>query len=231
MKILGLIGGISWLSTQDYYKYINEGVNNKLGEMNFPRLIIHSMNYGEIKKNNDTNDWDANFKLLYAACENMKAGGAEGIVLCANTMHLLADRLEENLQLPIIHIATATANEIKKLNLKKVALLGTKFTMERDFFTNKLKDRQIEALIPEDADREFIHWTIFEELGRNIINPESKARYISIIQKLIAQGAEGVILGCTEIPLLIKQEDVTIPAFDTTKIHSEAAVNFITEKL
>jgi aspartate racemase len=229
MKTLGLIGGISWVSTQDYYKYINEGVNKKLGGMNFARLIIHSMNYGEIKKNNDANDWDATFKLLHEAGENMKAGGAKAIVLCANTMHLLADRLEEKLNLPVIHVATATANEIKKLNLKKVALLGTKFTMERDFFTNKLKDQEIESIIPGDEDRKFIHYTIFEELGRGIINQETKQKYISIIQKLISQGAQGVILGCTEIPLLIKQEDVEIPVFDTTWIHSEAAIKFIVE--
>lgn len=229
MKIIGLIGGISWLSTQDYYRYINEGVNEKLGGMNFARLIMHSMNYGEIKKNNDANDWDANFKLLSEACENMKAGGAQGIVLCANTMHLLAERIEEKIKLPVIHIATATAETISKQGLNKVALLGTKFTMERTFFTGKLKEKNIEAIIPGDDDRGFIHHTIFEELGRGIISPQSKARYISIINKLVEQGAQGAILGCTEIPLLIKDGDVNVPVFDTTKIHSDAAVKFMTE--
>lgn len=229
MKILGLVGGISWVSTQDYYRYINEGVNEKLGDMNFARLIMHSMNYGEIKKNNDAGDWDATFKLLADACENMKAGGAKGIVLCANTMHLLADRLEEKIQLPVIHIATATAEAIAAKGLNKVALLGTKFTMERTFFTDKLKAKNIEAIIPGDADREFIHWTIFEELGRGIISAETKARYISIIEKLVEQGAQGAILGCTEIPLLIKEGDVSVPAFDTTKIHADAAVKFMVE--
>lgn len=229
MKILGLIGGISWVSTQDYYRYINEGVNKKLGDMNFARLIMHSMNYGEIRKNNDADDWDATFKLLADACENMKAGGAKGIVLCANTMHLLADRLEEKIQLPVIHIATATAEAIAAKGLNKVALLGTKFTMERTFFTEKLKAKNIEAIIPGDADRDFIHWTIFEELGRDIISPETKARYISIIEKLVEQGAQGAILGCTEIPLLIKEGDVSVPTFDTTKIHADAAVKFMTE--
>jgi aspartate racemase len=227
MKIIGLIGGISWVSTQDYYRYINEGVNKTLGDMNFARLIMHSMNYGEIKKNNDAGDWDATFKLLADACENMKAGGAKGILLCANTMHLLADRLEEKIQLPVIHIATATAEAIAEKGLKKVALLGTKFTMERTFFTDKLKEKNIEAIIPDDADRDFIHWTIFEELGRDIISPETKARYISIINKLVAQGAQGAILGCTEIPLLIKEGDVSVPVFNTAKIHSDAAVKFI----
>lgn len=226
MKILGLIGGISWVSTQDYYKYINEGINAQLGDVNFARLIIHSMNYAEIKKNNDADDWDANFDLIYPACENMKAGGAQAIVLCANTMHLLADRVEAQLQLPVIHIATATANAIKQQQLKKVALLGTKFTMLRNFFTDKLKAQGIEAIVPDEADREFIHYTIFEELGRGIISAETKSRYISIIEQLISRGAEGIILGCTEIPLLINPEDVSVPTFDTTKIHSEAAVKF-----
>lgn len=226
MKILGLIGGISWVSTMDYYKAINEGINEKLGGLNFSTCIIYSFNYAEIKKNNDANDWDSTFKMISEACENLKLSGAEAIVLCANTMHLIADKVEEKVGLPLIHIATATAAEIKKKNLKKVGLLGTKFTMERDFFTNKLKDQNIEAIIPDADDREFIHYTIFEELGRGVIKEESKQRYISIINKLKDKGAEGIILGCTEIPLLINQKDVTIPVFDTTLIHSKAAVEF-----
>ncbi|MBL7911877.1 MAG: aspartate/glutamate racemase family protein [Bacteroidia bacterium] len=226
MRILGLIGGISWVSTIDYYKAINEGVNEKLGGLNFSTCIIYSFNYAEIKKNNDNNDWDSTFKMIAEASENLKRSGAQAIVLCANTMHLIADRVEEKVGLPLIHIATATAAEIKKQNLKKVALLGTKFTMELDFFTSKLKAQNIEAIIPDEADREFIHYTIFEELGRGLIIEESKQRYISIINKLKDQGAEGVILGCTEIPLLIKKNDVTIPIFDTALIHSKAAVEF-----
>jgi aspartate racemase len=226
MKILGLIGGISWISTQDYYKYINEGVNEKLGGMNFSRLIMHSMNYADIKKNNDSGDFEATYGLLLAACENMKAGGAEGIILCANTMHLFAERLEEKLKLPVIHVAKATAEAIENKKLKKVLLLGTKFTMEMDFFKDKLKAKNIEAIIPDEASREFIHKSIFDELGKGIILPATKEKYISIIRESIAQGAEGVILGCTEIPLLIKQQDLDIPVFDTTKIHSDAAVKF-----
>ncbi len=226
MRKLGLIGGISWVSTIDYYKAINEGINEKLGGLNFSTCIIYSFNYAEIKKNNDNNDWDSTFKMLSEACEHLKNSGAEAIVLCANTMHMIADRIEAKVGLPLIHIATATATEIKKQNLNKVALLGTKFTMERDFFTSKLKDQNIEAIIPDEEDREFIHYTIFEELGRGLIIEESKQRYISIIHKLKAKGAQGVILGCTEIPLLIKAGDVSIPIFDTALIHSKAAVDF-----
>ncbi len=226
MKILGLIGGISWVSTIDYYKAINEGINERLGGLNFSTCIIYSFNYSDIKKNNDNNDWESTFKMISEACENLKQSGAQAIVLCANTMHLIANRVEEKVGLPVIHIATATAAEIKKQNLKKVALLGTKFTMELDFFTSKLKEQNIEAIIPDEADREFIHYTIFEELGRGLIKEESKKRYISIINKLKDKGAEGVILGCTEIPLLIKKGDVSIPIFDTALIHSKAAVEF-----
>jgi aspartate racemase len=160
------------------------------------------------------------------ACEKLISGGAEGIVLCANTMHLLADRISEKITIPIIHIAEATADEIRKKDINTIALLGTKFTMEEDFFKLKLAEKGIETIIPDEADRNFIHNSIFNELAKDIINPDTKKRYISIIDKLVSTGAEGVILGCTEIPLLIKQEDVSIPAFDTTLIHSKAAVEF-----
>lgn len=227
MRKIGLIGGISWVSTVDYYRYINEGVNKKLGGLNFAECIVYSFNYADIKKNNDANDWDKTLKMISEASEHLRSAGAEAIVLCANTMHLIADKLEEKIKLPVIHIATATAHEIKKQNIKKVGLLGTKFTMEMDFFTSKLEEQAIECIIPDENDREFIHYNIFEELGRGSVLPESKARYISIINKLIDEGAEGVILGCTEIPLLIKQEDVMIPVFDTAMIHSKAAVEFM----
>ncbi|HZX72849.1 MAG TPA: amino acid racemase, partial [Cyclobacteriaceae bacterium] len=209
MKKLGLIGGISWVSTADYYRFINEGINEKLGGLNFAQCIIHSFNYADIKKNNDANDWDSTFAMLFEASQHLKNSGVEAIVLCANTMHLLADRLEEKLKLPVIHIAKATATEIKKHKINKVGLLGTKFTMELDFFTSKLKDQHIEAVIPEAADRDFIQNTIYYELGKGIIKKETKERYIAIMNKLIEQGAEGIILGCTEIPLLIKPEDVS----------------------
>ena len=227
MRKVGLIGGISWVSTADYYKYINEGINARLGGLNFAECIIYSFNYSDIKKNNEANDWDKTLQMISTASVSLKNAGAEAIVLCANTMHLIADRLEKQINIPVINIAEATATEIKKKNLKKVALLGTKFTMELNFFTDKLKEREIQFIIPDEDDRAFIHYTIFEELGRGTVLPESKQRYISIINKLQHKGAEGVILGCTEIPLLIKQEDVNIPIFDTTLIHANAAVDFM----
>jgi aspartate racemase len=227
MKIIGLIGGISWVSTADYYKLINEGINDKLGELNFSECLIYSFNYADIKKNNENNDWDSTFNMLLKGCQFLKSGGAEAIVLCANTMHFIADRLEAAIDLPIIHIAYVTALEIQKQKIKKVGLLGTKFTMELDFFKDKLLEKGIEAIIPKnDEDRDFIHTTIFEELGKGLVTAETKKRYLEIANQLIKEGAEGIILGCTEIPLVIKPEDLTVPVFDTALLHSKAAVEF-----
>ncbi len=226
MKTLGLIGGISWVSTADYYRLINEGINEKLGGLNFSRCIIHSFNYADIKKNNDANDWDTTFRMLSEAALHLESSGAEAIILCANTMHLIADRLQAVLHVPLIHIATPTVAAIEKAGMKKVALLGTKFTMEQDFFKSKLTEKGITTIIPEEGDRAFIHQTIFEELGRGLIREATRQRYLSIIGQLIREGAEGIILGCTEIPLLIKAADVPVPVFDTTLLHANAAVAF-----
>jgi aspartate racemase len=223
MKKLGLVGGISWVSTMDYYKFINEGINEKLGELNFTECIIYSLNFGDVQEKG----WDNSFDLLLNACESLKKSGVEGIVLCANTAHLFAEELEAKIELPIIHIVSATADEINKKCLKKVGLLGTKFTMEMDFFKNGLMAKGIEPMIPESQEtRDFIQKTLKEELGRGIIKAETKSVYLSIIDELIKNGAEGIVLACTEIPMIISQEDVSIPVFDTTQIHSMAAVEF-----
>ena len=226
MKKLGLIGGISWVSTADYYKFINEGINKELGGVNFAECIIYSLNFDDFQRNNTNGDWDATFELLLNACKSLEKSGADAIVLCANTAHAVSDRLEKEIKLPIIHVATATADAINKKGLKKVGLLGTKFTMEMDFYFKKLAENNIEAIVPFLQDeRDFIQQTLKEELGRGIIKEQTKRAYLNIIEKLIENGAEGIILGCTEIPMLISQEDVSVPVFDTTKIHSEAAVN------
>ncbi|HEY6503404.1 MAG TPA: aspartate/glutamate racemase family protein [Chitinophagaceae bacterium] len=226
MKTLGLIGGMSWVSTIDYYKLINEGINERLGGLNFSQCIIYSFNYADIKRNNDANDWEANLKMVSEAGEQLKNAGAKAILLCANTMHLVAEKAEAKIGLPIVHIAVATAAAISKMGLKKVGLLGTKFTMEHDFFTSKLTAQGIETIIPGEEDRQFIHYTIFEELGRGLIKETTKQRYLSVIHDLITKGAEGIILGCTEIPLLIQPPDVAVPVFDTARIHAAAAVDF-----
>jgi aspartate racemase len=224
---IGLVGGISWVSTIDYYKFLNEGINKQLGGLNFAECIIYSLNFGDVQMKG----WDNSFDLLLNACESLKRSGAEAIVLCANTAHQFAEELKTKIDLPIINIITATADAINKQGLKKVALLGTKFTMEMDFFKKGLKANGIEALIPElEETRNFIQHTIKEELGRGIVREETKKAYISIINKLIANGAEGIVLGCTEIPMMISQKDISVPVFDTTKIHSMAAVEFALSK-
>jgi aspartate racemase len=227
MRKIGLVGGISWTSTLDYYRYINEGINEKLGGLNFAECLIYSVNFNHFQQYNAAYNWDATFELLANAAEQLRNAGAEAIVLCANTAHIVADRVAERVQLPLIHITTATAGAIHKKKLKKVGLLGTSYTMELNFYTDKLRANGIEPLIPEkQTDRDYIEQTLRNELGRGILNSETKANYLAIIQDLIDRGAEGIILGCTEIPLLIKQEDVAVPVFDTTRIHSQAAVEF-----
>lgn len=226
MKKLGLLGGISWVSTVDYYRYINEGINERLGGLNFAECIIYSVNFQQVHDNNNADDWEANFRLFSEACDNLKKAGAEGIVLCANTAHLIADRIQNHVQLPLINIAIATAESIQKTGIKKVGLLGTQFTMERSFFKDKLLEKGIEPLIPEKADRDYIVKTLDEELHKGLFLEKTKQGYLAIIDRLIAAGAEGIILGCTEIPMLVKPEEIATPAFDTTRIHAEAAVDF-----
>lgn len=226
MKKLGLLGGVSWVSTADYYKFINEGINNRLGGVNFSRCIINSLNYGDIVANNHAHDIEANYRLVLNAVKELEQSGCEAILLCANTMHMFADRLQKEISIPIIHIAVETAAAINAQSIKTVGLLGTKFTMEMDFFISKLNEAGITALIPDEEDRQFIHDTIFNDLSKGIVTDAVRARYVEISNKLIARGAEGIILGCTEIPLVIKPGDLNVPTFDTTQIHSEAAVAF-----
>jgi aspartate racemase len=226
MKTLGLIGGTSWISTIDYYRYINQGINDQLGGINAARLLLHSFNYADIVKLLAMNDWGKITEMIVEAGINLRDSGAESIILCANTMHQVADEVEQQIGLPVINIATATAIKINEQKLNKVGLLGTKFTMEQSFFTDKLGAACIAALVPNDDDRAYIHQTITQEMVKGIFLPETKARYMEIIEDLRQQGAEGIILGCTEIPILIKPEDTDIIQFDTTLIHSAAAVEF-----
>ncbi|MGC5744333.1 aspartate/glutamate racemase family protein [Chryseobacterium sp. NFX27] len=224
MKKIGLVGGISWVSTLDYYKFINEGVNAQLGGLNAAECMVYSLNFGDLQ----AKGWVNSFELLLKACKHLKNAGADSIVLCANTAHLFADELQDTLQLPILHIGTETAKAIRKAGFTKVGLLGTKFTMEMDFYKNKLQEYGLEVLIPEKQEtRDYIQQTVKEELGVGFINPQTKTNYISIVEDLIGCGAECIILGCTEIPLLIGQDECTVPVFDTTKIHCEAIVEYI----
>ena len=227
MNTLGLIGGTTCLSTVDYYRLLNEGINERLGGMQYARCLLYSLNFADIVKINETQDWDAALELFGDAATRLKTAGAEAIVLCANTAHVIADRLEKRVGLPLIHIADATAQAIRAAGLERVSLLGTRYTMELSFFKDRLAWHGITAVTPTDAERDFIHGTIFGELAKNVIKPETRARYLEIMDRMARQdGARGAILGCTEIPLLIKQSDTKLPVFDTTALHARAAVDF-----
>lgn len=227
MKKIGVVGGISWTSTVDYYRFINEEVNNQLGGLNFADCIIYSVNFEKFARFNAAHNWDATFALLSDAALHLKAAGADVILLGANTAHIVAERIEEAIGLPLIDIRVATANAIQVKGLSKVALLGTVYTMELGFYRDKLAEQGVETIIPPNkADRDFIEGTLLHELGKGILLPETKKEYLHICNKLIEQGAEGVVLGCTEIPLLLSQEDLSVPVFNTTLIHAQAAVAF-----
>ena len=227
MKTMGLIGGMSWESSLEYYRIVNETVKEKLGGLHSCKCLMYSVDFGVIEALQHQNKWDELTKLMIEVAQNLKHGGADFIVICTNTMHKMAPEIETATGLNVLHIADVTGAAISKDQIQKVGLLGTRFTMEGDFYKKRLKDNyDIEVIIPEDADRQIIHDIIYNELCLGIIKDDSRQKYIDIINKLCANGAEGIILGCTEIPLLIKQSDVLIPVYDTTKIHAESAVDF-----
>ena len=228
MKLIGLVGGTGWISTVEYYRIINQEINRRLGGLQSAKCVLYSFNYAVIHDLNEKYDRAGQYALMLDAASKLVHIGAECIVLCANTLHQFADQLEKQIPVPLIHIATATAKQIKKQNLSTVGLLATKYTMEMDFYKKKLNKEDIEVLIPAAGEREFIHHTITQELLNGIFKEESKARFLQIMNRLHLQGAEGIILGCTEIPLLIKQQDTKLPLFDTLTIHSLAVVDFAT---
>ncbi|MDO7173719.1 aspartate/glutamate racemase family protein [Mariniflexile sp. AS56] len=224
MKKIGLVGGISWTSTLDYYKHINQGVNQRLGGLNSAECSLYSLNFSDIEKKG----WENCFELVLDACKKLILTDVDAIALCANTAHIFADKLQEEINIPILSIVKVTADAINRQNLKKVGLLGTKLTMEMDFYRDKMSTDNIEIIIPESIeDLVKIDQIIMTELGKGVIKNQSKERLINCIQNLINIGAEAIILGCTELPLIIKQSDITIPVFDTTKIHVNNIIEFI----
>lgn len=226
MKTLGLIGGTSWISTVDYYRYINQLINERVGGVDAARLILYSVNFGELAKLVAANDWDTVARFLSDIAVKLETAGADCIVLCANTTHIAAETIQENVNIPLLHIVDAVAAEIERQGISKVGLLGTKFTMEKDFFKERMAGFGIDTIVPDEAGRQFVHDSIFQELGKDIFRDETRQRYLAIMDDLKNSGASGVILGCTEIPMLIKQSDCDIPVFDTTFIHAEYAVDF-----
>lgn len=226
MKIIGLIGGTTWISTLEYYRIINETINEKLGKKHSANCILFSVDFEEIIVKNYEN-WSEITKSIVSAAKILEKAGAQFIIICANTIHKIADKVENNINIPLIHITDATGEKIIEKNIKKVGLIGTKYTMSEDFYKKRLKDKyDIETIVPNMEDQEIIDYIICEELTFNIIKKSSKKKYLNIINKLISKGAKGIILGCTEIPLLIKSSDIDIPVFNTTSIHAKKAVEY-----
>jgi len=227
MKIIGLLGGMSWESSLEYYKIVNEKVKEKLGGHHSCECVMYSVDFDRIKELQFKGDWDQLTQIMIDAAKKIERGGAEILTICTNTMHKMVPEIEKNITIPIIHIADATAEVIKSKGITKVALLGTRFTMEQDFYKGRLTHNHgIQTIIPEGEDLEQIHNIIYNELVLGIIKQESKETYLRIINSLVEKGAQGIILGCTEIPLLIKQSDCAVPVFDTTQIHAEKTVEF-----
>jgi len=227
MKTIGLLGGMSWESTLSYYKSINQGVKEQLGGLNSAKICLYSVNFEEIEKLQHQGKWDETAEILSDAARSVEKGGADVLLICTNTMHKVAPQIEENISIPILHIADATAEKLLEKKISKVGLLGTNFTMEQDFYKGRLADKfAIDVVIPEEDDRLKVHNIIYQELCRGEIKQSSRTEYIRIIDKLRSQGAEAVILGCTEIALLVQQQHTDVPLFDTTAIHAEAAVRF-----
>lgn len=223
MKTIGLIGGMSWESTVTYYQLVNETVREKLGGLHSAKLLLYSVDFAEIEKCQANGQWEKSAQLLADAAKSLEKAGADFIVICTNTMHKVAPEIQEQIRIPILHIADATADALIQAGISKVALLGTKYTMTQDFYKEKLIARGISVLIPNAADIELVNKVIYSELCLGILSDASRKQYQRIIAQMKESGAEGVILGCTEIGLLIHQEDSVLPVFDTTQIHAERA--------
>ncbi|KAB2740767.1 aspartate/glutamate racemase family protein [Brucella anthropi] len=227
MKTIGLIGGMSWESSQEYYRIINQEIRARLGGMHSAKSLMWSMDFGEIEQLQHQGKWEELTRLMIEAAQNLEKGGADFILICTNTMHKMAADVENATSIPLVHIADPTAEKIKAAGLSKVGLLGTAFTMEQDFYKGRLVAKHgLEVLTPDDADRKTVHDIIYQELVVGEIRDASREKYRAVINRLVERGARAIILGCTEIMLLIGQQDSPVPVFDTTRLHAEAAVDW-----
>jgi aspartate racemase len=225
MKTIGLIGGMSWESSLEYYRIINESTKQKLGGFHSSKCILYSVDFEEIERLQHQGKWDELTEIMVRAAQSLERAGADLVVICTNTMHKMADDVQACINIPLLHIVDATAKEIQLQNLQTVGLLGTKFTMEQDFYRGRLSEKfGLKVLIPDCDEREIVHRIIYDELCLGQIKESGRAEFIRIINNLVQRGAEGIVLGCTEIPLLVKQKDVAVPIFDTTTIHANDAV-------
>jgi len=231
LKTLGLIGGMSWESTQTYYRLINEKVRDELGGLHSAKLVLYSVDFAEIEALQHKGDWQAAAEILGSVGRSVESAGAELLVLCTNTMHKVASEIEQAVSIPLLHIADATANLLKKDGITCVGLLGTRFTMEQTFYIGRLEDKGIRVVVPNKLQRARVHSVIYDELCRGMVNADSKTGYLDVIDSLTERGAQGVILGCTEIGLLIEPSDTEVKLYDTTEIHAEEAVRFALGRL
>lgn len=226
MKTIGLIGGMSWESSLEYYRMINTAVKEKLGGLNSAKILMFSVNFAEVEAHMSKGEWHKVSMLIIDAAKRLESAGADAVFICTNTIHKVYQEVESSISVPLIHIADTAAQEVKRFGMKKVGLLGTRFTMEQDFYIDRLRRNGLEVIVPE-SDIDTVHRIIFDELVLGKILPESKKAYLDIISNLKMEGAEGIILGCTEIGLLIKQTDSPVPMFDTAYIHAMAAADIL----
>lgn len=227
MKTIGLIGGMSWESSIEYYRIINETAKARLGGLHSARSLMVSVDFAEVEVLQHQGRWAEAAQMLVEAAQCLKNGGADFILLCTNTMHKVAEEIQASVDLPFLHIADATAQRVKEAGVRTIGLLGTRFTMEEEFYKDRLSQKHgLHVMIPNAHERELVHRVIYEELVLGRIEPRSKAQYLDIMERMVSQGAEGIILGCTEIGLLVQQADSQVPLFDTTRIHAEAAVEY-----
>ncbi len=226
MRTLGLLGGMSWESTIPYYRHINECVRERLGGLHSARLLLYSVDFAEIETLQHRGQWDQAGALLAEAAQALERGGAEALVICTNTMHCVLPQIEPNIRMPVLHIADATATRVLAAGFNRVGLLGTRFTMEQDFYRGRLEQLGLSVLVPDTAQRDLVHRVIYDELCQGQCLPESRAAFLAVIQDLATAGAQAVILGCTEIGLLVTAADSTVPLFDTAAIHAEHAADW-----
>lgn len=225
MKTIGLLGGMSWESSIEYYRIINEEVRNRLGGVHSARIVMVSLNFSEIEELQMKGDWEEATRILVQSAQKIESAGADFMLICTNTMHLMADEVQAGIEIPLLHIADATADAIQKAGVSRVGLLGTRFTMEKEFYRGRLEKRHnLEVLVPDRSGRDLVHNVIYEELVQGVINESSRQAYGNVIGNMVNEGAEGIVLGCTEIGLLVQQDDVSVPIFDTMEIHAQAAV-------
>jgi len=224
MKTIGLLGGMSWQSTIEYYRILNEEVASRLGGLHSAKIVMYSVDFDGIPEMQRRGDWMTAGRVLAEAAQGLERAGADMVLICANTMHIVADAVQQAVRIPLVHLADVTAARVKRAGLTRVGLLGTRYTMEKDFLKDRLASHGLTVHVPEAEDREEVHRIIYEELCRGIITEESRRRVKDVAERLAARGAEGILLGCTELPLLIRPGDLSVPEFDTTRIHAETAV-------